>query len=55
MARKKLLRVISRLWRHDSIWLRWLLRSLKCSFQMLKRLRIIMRHYFPEKRYKCTT
>jgi len=28
MARKKLLRVISRLWRHDSIWPRWLLRSL---------------------------
>jgi len=25
MAHKKLLRVISRLWRHDSIWPRWLL------------------------------
>jgi len=28
MARNKLLRVISRLWRHDSIQSRWLLRSL---------------------------
>jgi len=28
MTRKKLLRVISRLWRHDSIWPRWLFRSL---------------------------
>jgi len=28
MVRKKLLRVISRLWRHDSIWPRWGVRSL---------------------------
>jgi len=28
MARNKHLRVISRLWHHDSIWPRWLLRSL---------------------------
>jgi len=28
MARKKLLRVISRLWRHDSAWPRWGVRSL---------------------------
>jgi len=32
MACNKLLRVISRLWRHDSIWPRWLLRSLKWIF-----------------------
>jgi len=31
MARKKLLRVISHLWRHDSIWPRWRVRSLKTS------------------------
>jgi len=24
MTRNKLLRIISRLWRHDSIWPRWL-------------------------------
>jgi len=28
MARNKLLRVISRLWRHDSVWSRWGIRSL---------------------------
>jgi len=32
MARKKLLRVISCLWRHDSIWPRWGVRSLKNNY-----------------------
>jgi len=32
MARNKFLRVISRLWRHDSVWPRWGIRSLKRLF-----------------------